>query len=85
MHLNIRCFSVTDAVSKGKIKTDYCPIEQMLVDFFTKPLQGILLKKFRVVTLGHKPITSLHNHNDSTLNERVEVRNNEQLEQPSKQ
>ena len=35
--------------------------------------------------LGHAPITSLYDFNSSASKERVEVRNNEQLEQPLKQ
>ena len=57
----------------------------MLADFFTKPLQGSLFKKLRAVMLGHKPITSFCDYNDSALKKRVEVRDNEQLEQPSQQ
>ena len=31
----------------------------MLGDFFTKPLQGLLFRKFRAVLLGHTPTLSL--------------------------
>ena len=31
----------------------------MLADFFTKPLQGVLFKKFREVILGNKHLDSL--------------------------
>ena len=72
-------------MNKGEIEIAYCPTEQMLADFFTKTLQGSLFNQFRAVTLGHKPITSLHTCNDSALKECVEVSNTEQLEQPSKQ
>ena len=56
----------------------------MLAEFFTKPLQASLFKKFRVVILGHMPISSLCDYNDSILKDRIEVRNNKQSEQPSK-
>jgi hypothetical protein len=32
----------------------------MLADFFTKPLQGALFRKFRNVILGYNHISSLH-------------------------
>jgi len=39
-HLDIRYFFVTDKIKKGKVKIAYCPMQEMLGDFFTKPLQG---------------------------------------------
>ncbi len=46
-HINIRYFFVKDRVDQGKIKIEYCPTEDMVADFFTKPLQGAAFKKFR--------------------------------------
>ena len=31
----------------------HCPTEEMLADFFTKPLQGQLFEKFKRVLMGH--------------------------------
>ena len=45
-HLNVRYFFVTDRISKGDLSVDYCPTEEMIADFFTKPLQGKLFLKF---------------------------------------
>ena len=39
-HLNVRYFFVMDKIKKGKVKIAYCPTQEMLGDFFTKPLQG---------------------------------------------
>jgi hypothetical protein len=44
----------------------------MLADFFTKPLQGNLFRKFREVILGHKHIDSLKRITTITSQERVE-------------
>jgi hypothetical protein len=44
----------------------------MLADFFTKPLQGSLLRKFREVILGHKHIDSLKQTPPAPSQERVE-------------
>jgi hypothetical protein len=38
--LNIRYFFLTDQVEKGSITIVYCPTDDMVRDFYTKPLQG---------------------------------------------
>ncbi len=52
-HVDIRYFFVHDRVKTGNIKVVYCPTERMLADFFTKPLQGGLFKKFRNAVMGY--------------------------------
>ena len=47
---------------------------QMLDDFFTKPLQGNLFRKFRDIVLGYTHIDSLALITPSTVEERVEDR-----------
>ena len=37
----------------GKLKVIYCPTGRMLVDFFTKSLQGSIFKAFRDAIMGH--------------------------------
>ena len=39
----------------------------MVADFFTKPLQGNLFRKFRDVVLGYKHITSIYDMTEQTL------------------
>ena len=46
-HMNIRYFLVKDRVARGEIDIIYCPAEEMLGDFHSKPLQGGLFRKFR--------------------------------------
>lgn len=41
-HINIRYFFVCDKIEKKEIKIIYCPIEEMVAGFNTKPLQGML-------------------------------------------
>ena len=41
-HIHIRYFFVKDRLDKGEVEVLYCPTEQTLADFFTKPLQGAL-------------------------------------------
>ena len=52
--LNVRYFFITDQISKGNLKVEYCPTETMVGDYFTKPLQGIKFIEFRKAILGYK-------------------------------
>ena len=51
-HVNIRFFFVHDRVKTGKVDVVYCPTDKMVADFFTKPLQGSIFKKFRASVMG---------------------------------
>ena len=44
-NLNVQYFFVTDKIQKVEVKVAYCLIENMLADFFTKPLQGLAFGK----------------------------------------
>ena len=58
-HVDIRYFFVKDRIDKGEVRIEYCPSFVMLVDYFTKQLQGHLFKKFRDVIMGYKHISTL--------------------------
>ena len=51
-HINIRYFTITDRVKNGEVTIEYCPTGDMIADFFTKPLQGSLFRKFRNLIMG---------------------------------
>jgi hypothetical protein len=51
-HINIRYFFVTDRIAAGELNVEYCPTLDMIGDYFTKPLQGSLFRKFRNTILG---------------------------------
>ena len=51
-HINIRYFFVTDQVKGGELQIEYCPTEEMLADFFTKPLQGSLFRRLRALVMN---------------------------------
>ena len=51
-HIEIRYFFIADVVSQGNAKVVYCPTEDMLADFFTKPLQGSKFLRFRDTVLN---------------------------------
>ena len=46
-------------MDRKEIEISYCPTESMLVDFFTKPLQGTLFRTFRAVIMAHEDISDL--------------------------
>lgn len=46
-HIEIRYYFITDNINRGRCSVTYCPTEQMVGDFFTKPLQGTQFRKFR--------------------------------------
>jgi hypothetical protein len=50
--LNIRYFFVTDQVEKGNLTIEYCPTDEMLADFMTKPLSGSKFLKFKKRLMG---------------------------------
>jgi hypothetical protein len=59
-HIAIRYFFVKDNIERKDIEVQYKPTEEMLADFFTKPLQGETFRRLRdsimniTCTDGHK-------------------------------
>ena len=51
-HINIRYFWMNNRLKSEGIEVRHCPTLQMIGDFFTKPLQGNLFRKFCHVILG---------------------------------
>ena len=51
-HLNIRYFFITDRIKKGDLNIEYCPTNNMVADFFTKPLQGKKFLQFRKLIMN---------------------------------
>mmetsp|Transcript_19868 Transcript_19868/g.22531 ORF Transcript_19868/g.22531 Transcript_19868/m.22531 type:complete len:213 (-) Transcript_19868:60-698(-) len=70
-HIHIKYFFVKDRIDNGEISIEYCPTEEMLADFFTKPLQGALFRKFRAVIMGWEHIDSLKSSTTHVIKERV--------------
>ena len=80
--MEIRYFCIKDFTYEGLIQFKHFPTEKMLTDFFTKPLQGSLFKKFREVILGHVPVSSTYQYNVSSSKERVGTHKPDQKEKP---
>ena len=70
-HINIRYFWIKDQTKELGIDVRHCPTLSMLADFFTKPLNGSLFRKFRDVILGYKPVSSLRETMPLDVKERV--------------
>ena len=51
-HINVRYFFITDRISRGEVRVEWCPTGDMVADFMTKPLQGSTFKKFRDLIMG---------------------------------
>ena len=58
-HINVRYYFVHDCWLKKDMEIEYCPTDDMLADFFTKPLQGSLFRKFRAIIMGWEPLSAL--------------------------
>jgi len=61
-HLDVRYFFVTDKIKKGEVKIAYCPTQEMLGDFFTKPLQGTQFARMRsrILNMPSSSSTAVH-------------------------
>jgi hypothetical protein len=53
-HINIRYFFVADRVANKEVKIEHCPTDEMVGDYFTKPLQGAKFRQFRDAILNVK-------------------------------
>ena len=70
-HINIRYFLITDRVKKKEISIEYCPTEEMIADYFTKPLQGSLFRWFRNAVLGMTDSEYLQYKDDYHMNKAI--------------
>ena len=53
-HINIRYFFITDRIENGELEVQYCPTDNMVADFFSKPLQGSKFTEFRNMIMNTK-------------------------------
>ncbi len=51
-HIEIRYYYVADRVAKGDLRVVWCPTDEMIADFLTKPLQGKAFVKFLDLLMG---------------------------------
>ena len=50
--MDIRYFYVRDHIQSKTLSLEHCPTEEMLADYFTKPLQGSLFVRLRNHIMG---------------------------------
>jgi hypothetical protein len=53
--LNVRYFFLADQVEKKNLRIEYCPTDDMVANYMTKPLQGYKFQKFRAAIMGCNP------------------------------
>jgi hypothetical protein len=51
-HINIRYFFIKDRIKAGEIEVIHCPSNEMIADFFTKPIQGKRFLELRNIIMG---------------------------------
>jgi hypothetical protein len=85
-HFDIRYFYVKDLIDRGIVKLSHCISEDMLADFFTKPLQGkrfIFLRNLILnidSTAVHRSVL-VNNNNGSALCYRMSYKDRTQTTQ----
>ena len=73
-HIDIRFFFIKDRIKRGDIHLLYCPTEDMVADFFSKPSQGKLFNRFRDMIMGITPVPPVEDpslSSNTTAQERV--------------
>jgi hypothetical protein len=51
-HFNIKYFYITDLIKNKEVSIEYCPTDEMLADYFTKPLTGNKFNQFRQAVMN---------------------------------
>ena len=90
-HMNIRYFFVADVCKRGEIVIEYCPTDEMIGDFFTKPLGGAKFRRFRniIMNIDHDEfgpvdmdeLTALHHEK---MQRRFEMENEKKQDESTK-
>ena len=63
-HINIRYFFITDCIKCREFEVEYCPTNDIWVDFLTKPLQGKKFQKFREILMNLPTSNIIERHAD---------------------
>jgi hypothetical protein len=79
-HMNIRYFFVADVAKRKHITMQYCPTDEMIGDFFTKPLGGAKFRRFRNIIMNcsfdeHGPVDvdALMKVHEEKMKKRIDV------------
>jgi hypothetical protein len=66
-HINIRHVFITDRIAGNAVMVKYCPTEDMVSEFFTKPLQGALFRKLHTIIMNNDSPDHDHGNHRSVL------------------
>jgi len=53
-HLNIHYYFLSDRIANGELRVEFCLKDNMIADYFTKPLQGAKFREFRRIIMNLK-------------------------------
>ena len=53
-HFDIKLFYITDLISRYEVLVEYCPSDDMIADYMSKPLMGAKFKEFRNLIMNLK-------------------------------
>ena len=84
-HINIRYFFIKDRINSNEVTVKYCPTSEMIADFFTKPLQGALFRKFRDFIMNIDPDNIHHQDHRSVLTNEIDGNKTQDNTDESKQ
>ncbi len=51
-HIEIWYYNLANQVAKGDLRVVWCPMDEMIADFLTKPLQGKAFVEFQDLLMG---------------------------------
>ena len=54
--MDIKLFYITDLIDREEVQVRYCPTDDMIADYMSKPLVGAKFEKFRdlIMNLSNK-------------------------------
>ena len=52
-HFDIKYFYITDLIERKEVEIQYCPTDDMIADYMTKPLSGAKFHKFRKLIMNY--------------------------------
>jgi hypothetical protein len=52
-HFDIKYFYITDLIARKEVTIQYCPTDDMVADYMTKPLSGAKFHKFRKAVMNN--------------------------------
>ena len=59
-HIHMRYYCINDRWKNGDFKIEYCSTDEILANYFTKPLQGKKFVKSKNMILGMEPSTTIN-------------------------